>query len=358
MNINFFGLFNSPVSWAKILRNSALNTMKLGYEVNITPRKGYFYQSALIDPRLDILARANRYDKADIQIAFEYPGNYKLLTGKFKVGLLVYETDVLPVEWAENINKYLDLVIVPSTFCYHIFKNSAVTVPIEIVPYGVETDKYKVAEKSSDRFTLLHIALPHKRKATPFVINAFSSAFQEKEDTTLIIKLPGIRRAKALWEENIDFSGLPENIKIIADILTEEQMVSLFQNCDIFLQPSYSEGFGMAILEAFSCGKAAVITGYGGQMDFCSKKNSFILPYSTIPANEIQYDIKHLTGKAKVAQPDFDTFIQILIKAYTHPAILSDKSRFCRKTARNYDWLNITKKLIATIFKQLGAIGK
>lgn len=59
-----------------------------------------------------------------------------------------------------------------------------------------------------------------------------------------------------------------------------------------------------AILEAFACGKPAIVTGWGGQLEFCDKSNAYLIDHSIVPAEEIQYD--NDSADALIALPDVD----------------------------------------------------
>ena len=354
-HINFVGLFNSPVSWAKILRNYAYFYSLKRDNVTILPRRGYFYQKdKIIDEKLKSLKLLEKGAVPDVQIAFEYPQNYAYLVAPRKIGLMVYETDVLPDEWVRNINRYLDMLIVPNKFCEKIMLNNGVRVPVRIVPYGVDLNEYSAfsgKQEKHKQLTFLHIALPHKRKATDIVLAAFLDAFRANEDVKLIIKMPGWSKNKLPWEYDIrKEAGLPnDKVAIIAEPYTDRQMSKLYKSADVFLQPSFSEGFGMSILEAFASGIPAVVTGFGAQMEFCNDENSFIIGYKPIAANEIQYDVDTPGNNAVVGRADQDELVSVLRKIYKNPRIAHDKKHAAIKTAEAYTWQTAVDKLIESI---------
>lgn len=354
-HINFVGMFNSPVSWAKILRNYAYFYSLKRDNVTILPRRGYFYQKdKIIDEKLKSLKLLERGIVPDTQIAFEYPQNYSYLAAPRKIGLMVYETDVLPKEWVRNINSYLDMLIVPNKFCEEIMLNNGVRVPVRIVPYGVDLNEYSVVsgeQRQHKQLTFLHIALPHKRKATSLVLAAFLAAFRLNEEVKLIIKMPGWSKNKLPWEYDIrKEKGInSDKIEIIAEPYTDAQMVKLYRRADVFLQPSFSEGFGMAILEAFASGVPAIVTGYGAQMEFCTAANSFIVGYKLVQANEIQYDVGAQDNDAVIALPDKDELARILRGIYKNPEIARDKKDAAIKTVEPYTWQSAVDKLIKIV---------
>jgi len=54
-------------------------------------------------------------------------------------------------------------------------------------------------------------------------------------------------------EDVVDFPG----------VISKERKIDLLQRCEVYLQPSIYEGFGLAILEAMSCGAAVVSSPAG-----------------------------------------------------------------------------------------------
>jgi glycosyltransferase involved in cell wall biosynthesis len=63
-------------------------------------------------------------------------------------------------------------------------------------------------------------------------------------------------------EQAVRELGAGSYIKFPGAISTEEK-IELMQSCAVYLQPSRFEGFGLAILEAMSCGAAVVTTAAG-----------------------------------------------------------------------------------------------
>jgi glycosyltransferase involved in cell wall biosynthesis len=67
--------------------------------------------------------------------------------------------------------------------------------------------------------------------------------------------------------------NLVAELKVSDDVefkfnISEEEKVHLLQTCTYYLQLSEFEGFGLAALEALSCGACVVHTGRGGLSDF------------------------------------------------------------------------------------------
>jgi len=60
-------------------------------------------------------------------------------------------------------------------------------------------------------------------------------------------------------EEKITNLGLDSYVTLLFDI-SNERKIRLYENSDLYVQPSYYEGFGNAVLEAMSFGLPAVVS--------------------------------------------------------------------------------------------------
>lgn len=95
-----------------------------------------------------------------------------------------------------------------------------------------------------------------------------------------------IRVAKLLPNLNFNLAGpigidvetenLPKNINFLG-ILTKEKTKELLINSDIFLFPTYTEGFSNALLEAMSVGLPIVTTSVGANKDMIEDKGGFLV---------------------------------------------------------------------------------
>jgi glycosyltransferase involved in cell wall biosynthesis len=303
----------------------------------------------------------------DFEIAFEYPPNYYKLIGEKRLGMLVYETTVLPPRWTEAILEHLHVLVVPSRFCAEIMNAAGVPADmVEVVPYGIRPELFRpdvpaATLPTRKSFKFLCVAMPHKRKALDILIDAYCSEFSARDDVCLVIKSsyqPRDKRKRA-WEMELEpiLSGLsarpdmPEILSICRPVPIED-MPGFYAACDCYVQPSRSEGFGLAILEAFTCSKPAIVTGHGGHMQFCDESNAYILDHAIVPAGEIQYD--HDSAEAFIAVPEKGHLRALMRSAYEDTALLEEKSRNALRTAAGYTWAAAAELLEETILRLKG----
>lgn len=79
-----------------------------------------------------------------------------------------------------------------------------------------------------------------------------------REDYHLVLAggMPEIHRNR--FEERVKKLGLSANDVIFTGRLTDDEFVLLYNRCHLYVFPSLHEGFGLPVLEAMSCGAAAI----------------------------------------------------------------------------------------------------
>lgn len=53
-------------------------------------------------------------------------------------------------------------------------------------------------------------------------------------------------------------AGLPSDTLVLTGFVTDDELISLYRICKLFVFPSWHEGFGLPLLEAMSCGRAVL----------------------------------------------------------------------------------------------------
>jgi len=354
METNFFGTLRAPTSWSHVTREMILALDALGHDVSITNCRGFLHDKDFpLPPRLVSLMDKPRHSR--VEIAFDYPPNYHKLAADKRVGMLVYETTVLPPHWLDAILEYLHILVVPSGFCKDIMTSAGIPeAMIEVIPYGIRPDLFQPEEQEDigELFKFLCIAMPHKRKALDILLEAYSSEFSADDNVCLVIKSSYRANADTMrpWEMQLEpllsdlasKSGAPE-IVYLSEPWPIEALPTLYNACHCYVQPSRSEGFGLAILEAFACGIPAIVTGWGGHMDFCDESNAFIIDHSLVPAGDVQYD--NNSPDALIAQPDAEHLRSLMRAAFEGSSIMRRKSEAALATAAEYTWEAAAEKL-------------
>jgi glycosyltransferase involved in cell wall biosynthesis len=240
-----------------------------------------------------------RSGHAEVNILFSWAAKGR--DGDHNVAMCMTEIDPCGAPTVQALNQ-LDAVMTPSTFCKRIFEESGVTVPIYVVPHYAELEPIREEQhRASFRFLLVFAwngpGGAHKDPRT--LIQAYLEAFRDSRDVELVLKCPAPELA-ALVEE-LQATDLPR-ITIIRDELSRDGMSALYASCDCYVSPHHAEGIGLPLLEAMAIGLPCIATGYGGNVDFMSDGNSFLLEYDLIPGYQLGPGYAVGTGSSKWAQ--------------------------------------------------------
>ena len=79
----------------------------------------------------------------------------------------------------------------------------------------------------------------------------------------------------------IEINTVPENVKLIGDV-SRPRLALLLRNADIFIFPTYTEGFSMALLEAMASGLPVITTPVGANVEMLEKNGGIIVPVGSV----------------------------------------------------------------------------
>lgn len=128
---------------------------------------------------------------------------------------------------------------------------------IKVINHGVDKSESVQATKDSSKFNMLFIGRLEKRKNIIGIIRAFEEFMKGvKNSGKLEINLILAGKKGFGFEEvkkEVDCSPSKHKI-ILPGYVTEEEKRKLYEQADLFLFPSFYEGFGIPVLEAMSHG--------------------------------------------------------------------------------------------------------
>jgi glycosyltransferase involved in cell wall biosynthesis len=166
-----------------------------------------------------------------------------------------------------------------------------------------------------------------ERKNPLDLIDAFRMAFDVEDEARLVLKSVNGH----LWPDKLEQVRAAARGR--ADILVRDGFLdsghvqALIANCDSYASLHRAEGFGLPLAEAMALGKPVTATRYGGNLEFMTDENSYLLPwsYTQVPEGAGQYP-----SGARWAQPD----VEAAAKALRH--IFDDRIDAAAKAAQAY----------------------
>lgn len=144
-------------------------------------------------------------------------------------------------------------VLVPADLVARTFQEAGFPADrIVTVPYGVDSDRFRPREDSSERRTgplrVLYVGELSQRKGLSYLFAVASS----------LPRLRFILRGSSMGTFG---TSPPGNVAIIE---SGPDIVETFQSADVLLFPSLFDGFGLVILEALACGVPVISSSSAG----------------------------------------------------------------------------------------------
>lgn len=195
----------------------------------------------------------------------------------------VWESDKVSPQATRCINMAKCLVV-PSQFCAEAAPRSGITIPVRVVPHGLDKSIYRYHPPIGPETCVFGSAgrLAHgpRRKGLEAVIEAFLEAFPSEED--VFLKLKTFSDCKLTIPED-------RRIEVTTRYLTEPDVAKWLASLTCFVSAARGEGWGLWQHQALSVGRPLICAQYGGPDMFVTERNSFIVDHQIVPAEEGRY---------------------------------------------------------------------
>lgn len=281
-----------PSGYAEACRNLVTGLVKSNVDVACRPITAHPSERVRQSKLTNLIVQDCIHNSAehDTSIVF-YLADYfstQFRGAKRKIGYTMLEVDGVPSSWVHQCNANLSELWVPSSFNEHTFRQAGVTVPIRVVPLGVDTARFNplvngTMPKRRDSFRFLSICEMGERKNVHMLMKAFQAEFKKNEPVELVLRIsnhdPSINVERELQSYDL------RNIVLLTRQYDVHEMPSLYRSADAFVLPSSGEGWGLPYMEAMACGLPTIGTEWSANMDFMNKDNSYLIkPARIAPA--------------------------------------------------------------------------
>ncbi|MBI2629291.1 glycosyltransferase family 4 protein [Candidatus Pacearchaeota archaeon] len=210
---------------------------------------------------------------------------------------------IIITSWVEDTIKYADKIIVVSNSLrkellkeFDIDKNS-----IEVIPNGVRLDYFKPKRKNEKRqLKILSITRFSKEKGISLFPKIIDRILLKNNKLKFILVAPETK-TPSLEKIQKKFNYLVKKYKgrfqWVSHPLNIKKIAKLYQESDIYIQPSKYESFGLCILEAMASGNVIIASNTGGIPDVVNKSGILIVPNAKVFIKEIS---KLINNKDKI----------------------------------------------------------
>jgi glycosyltransferase involved in cell wall biosynthesis len=179
----------------------------------------------------------------------------------------MWESSRLPSAWPAVLNR-ARTVIVPTRFVAQACRESGVTVPIEVIPEGVDPAIYQYQDRPErPGITTLTVGPLDDRKHVRVGIAAWKRAFADDPDARLIIKTSYNYQNYVPDDPRIRYVDAREQTRGIAH---------WYRQADVLLALG-NEGFGLPLVEGMASGLPVVALNSEGQADACDDAGDLLL---------------------------------------------------------------------------------
>lgn len=369
LKIRTSGMFGTEHSWSVTMRNLFAAFERMGHDLYINttngiegvPKKWFKYFKDCVDP--------------DIDICYTLPINFPhrfAEKAKCKLGLYNYESSKLPAGWGVY-HKHVDYMLPSSVYCEDIFIDAGIPRDkLMVLPLGIDFDHLNgpldnVKIKSTKKFKLLNVSIPHMRKNIHTLVDAYLQEFTDDDDICLVIKssaavgdvahqpqanngnyyeinvINTIKEEIAKQHEASPNKKLPQ-IELVSHKF--HNIATIYTQCDALINVASSEGFGLPLLEAMACGKLVAAPDFGGVKDFLNTDNSLSIDVIETEA-PIAYQYWHATKGATIGFPVVASVRKIMRELYENSDELHKKfDEDMNHTVKKYTWDNSAQMII------------
>ena len=151
-------------------------------------------------------------------------------------------------------------ILCPSEFVLSTLRKHGLAGKAKLIPFGVDTEKFKPGEKRDDVFRVLFVGRNWIRKGLPLLL----AAWEELKLQNAELHIVGVELKEPI-----------EGVKAEAWV---DDIVAAYQNADVFCLPAIEDGCPLVTYEAFACGLPVIVSNTTGTAQHVwNGENGFVI---------------------------------------------------------------------------------
>lgn len=348
IRVQLYGMFQGCFSMAAVSTQlGRVLTERIQGAALYSYNGGAFFDHSLLEH-----AAVDRSAPVGIFYGFPFDVPAAFFGHPFRIGGFVCETDRIAPTWVEVCNS-LNLVMVPSSFCRRAFHDSGVTVPVMIVPHGLEPEYRPVTRKRRDKPLIFYNVFNEgsllERKNAEELIRCFLDAFGSTGDECVLRLRTGISRQLVDIRLRYDFG---EAIRLdLPDGRDTAAFARIYSEVHCTVHPSRGEGFGLIPFQSIACETPVIAPAATGMADYLNDRNAMCLRTSGRTAGVLD---GNQAGTYFII--DEAHLVELLRHAHTNWEHEYRKVRAAGPEFRvRYSWDSVLNELIDVIEEVLGS---
>lgn len=265
----------------------------------------------------------------------------------FEQNILTFATETSNFKnssWARYANMF-EKVVVFNKQSKQACIDSNVLSPITIIPHAVDVDifnqnypTYPFEHNIQNTFKFYYIGEFVRRKNLGTLLTAFYSEFGREEPVSLTLKLsmPGhseeqlrneVTKFALSISEGLKIKRFP-NVNLITRRLKDEELWSLHESCDCYVNASFGEAWDYSAFYALGFGKTPIVGAHTAYLDYIDNENGWLVDCQKTPCFGAIDTIGDIyTGGELWYQVSTDHLKQCMRQAYVNHNLRKTKSQ-------------------------------
>lgn len=242
-----------------------------------------------------------------------------LRPGVRRIAVWYWEMQELPADWLPHL-KWADEVWAPTRFLADTFRKH-VTVPVVPLLPGIEPLAFTPLPRprlglADGRFTFLvtfDMGSVFERKNPLAAVAAFRRAFRPDEPADLFIKVAH-GDANPAATARLRAACAEAGVTMADEVWPRAEVLALMNAADCYVSLHRSEGLGLGMAECLLLGKPVIATGYSGNLDYMTDRNSYLVRHTLVPCGDLP---PYRPGQLW-ADPDVGHAAELMRRVYDH----------------------------------------